>query len=204
MKKVFIVGIDGNMGQRYKACLTSIGVEVVGVDKNCNVGDHTRVDGYIIATPTSAHLSDLATYGQYEKPILCEKPLTTSLTSLETFAHKYRKYLINIRMVNQYKYLIDQHSYGDTTYGDTTYDYFRSGKDGLAWDCINIVGLSNKRPVLESTSPVWYCMINGTTLGIEKMDRAYVAMIKDWVRDPRPNWAYAYGAHEKVEQWLKS
>jgi hypothetical protein len=200
VKKVFIVGIDGNMGQRYEACLRSLGIDVVGVDfkPTANI-KHDDVDGYIIATPTHRHLDDLMTYSQYSKPILCEKPFAKSLEAIEDFARRCRKQLINIRMVNQYEHLIDQ-----TSRGETIYDYFRTGKDGLAWDCINIIGLSHQAPVLENTSPVWYCKINGVTLNLADMDKAYVAMLKSWTHDPRTNWAYALDAHRKVERWLRS
>ncbi len=86
--------------------------------------------------------------------------------------------------------------------GETYYDYFKSGQDGLAYDCCNIIGLSKKRPTLANSSPIWKAKINGQELSLADMDQAYVKMIMDWTRSPLSNWDYAVEMHQKVLRWL--
>lgn len=200
-KKVFIVGILGNMGTRYKTICEYLGHEVYGRDKFFpSKFSPKEADCFIIATPTESHIDDIGEYSSYGKPILCEKPLTKDierLEALEAFLIKTkRKHLVS--MVNQYSIL----SKGGR--GTSSYNYFKSGKDGLYWDCINIIGLSKTAPALSNDSPIWDCYINGHRISIANMDRAYLLMIKNWLERPKSNFDYAKKAHLKVLNILKT
>lgn len=202
MESVFVVGHLGNMGSRYRAVLNHLNIAHSGVD----VGDAVRIDyvsrfdGIIIATPTEHHLYDIERYLGYQKPILVEKPIVRSYAELEDFFNRLgQKNRSLITMINQYVYL-DSYSTGP---GETEYNYFKHGGDGIWWDCINVVGLSEKRPTLKQSSPVWTCKLNGQQIPIKEMDYAYIDMIKDWTSNPKSNWEYALEAHRKVEAWQK-
>lgn len=203
MEKVFIVGINGNMGSRYSAILKyCFNIEPDGTDIDLEddfdfyiIGDPKEADGIILASPTEFHLQDLAEYLNYGVPILCEKPLTTDLEKLEEFAFKHSDKLHLIQMVNQYNFLTEK-----TDEGETYYNYFKTGNDGIYWDCINLIGLAKKRPKLQNTSPLWECKINGRNLSSLDMDNAYVRMINDWLKNPTSNFEYALDAHRKVVQ----
>lgn len=199
MKNIFISGIQGNMGSRYKAILEHLGHNVYGSDVNYMSVCNDPIDGYIICTPTKQHLADLIEYGKEEKPILCEKPITTHLIDLEFFDKRYTKIHHLITVVNQYKYLIKPNYLGATHY-----NYFKTGGDGLAWDCVNIIGLAKEEFTLNNTSPVWNCYINGEKLDIAEMDWAYIRMVINWLENPVSNWEYIMDSHRKVDRWLKS
>lgn len=207
---VYIIGIEGNMGRRYSAILDYLGIPYIGHDKQ-HAPDQTRnfirpeakgATHFIIATPTDRHISDIRNIiKRYQKPILCEKPLVKNYRELCEFEHELKEDVALISMVNQYRYLIP-----NDIEGASYYDYFKTGSDGLEWDCINIIGLAKRPPIyIKDESPRWRCAINGKTLNLSMMDYAYIDMMKDFVSpDYLCNWAYAKRAHEKVEEWLKS
>jgi hypothetical protein len=100
---------------------------------------------------------------------------------------------VPIAMVNQYAWLYDKN-----TTGDSHYNYWNSGKDGQEWDCINIIGLSHKPPLLLNNSPKWMASINGLDLNLSDMDQAYCDMLRDWYRKPEGDMDYIVKAHQKV------
>lgn len=202
MKKpyVYIIGIRGNMARRYIAVLNHLEVPYTGHDigGKLSVLDAPKATHFLICSPTDKHLDHIESVLRFHKPILCEKPLTKCVSTLEAFEQRNVLSMGLISMVNQYAYLVNRMSYGESFY-----DYFKSGNDGLAWDCINIIGLAEKRPVLKAEAPVWNCQINGKKLSIEGMDHAYIRMIKDFLYNPKSNYAYARKAHDKVIEWCK-
>ena len=200
MKQVFIVGIRGNMANRYKAILRFLDIGFIGVDVNESISEDLikSSDGILIATPTETHLDLICKLKDYQKPILCEKPLARSVKEIEKLKGMLSG--INLQMVDQYRYMRG-HSLasGDSM---TQYNYYNSGKDGLPWDCINIVGKANGQISLRGDSPIWTCKINGEVLSIRDMDFAYCSMIKDWTKSPKSNFHYALSAHEAVEKYI--
>ena len=117
MKKVFIAGYEGNMARRYRACLDYIGVAHTGVDIGSSYPiDWNEIDGIILATPTNLHIHHIEFYKMFDKPILCEKPISLKGFSLPD---------INIQMINQYEHC------GPFPGGETYYDCWRTGGDGL-------------------------------------------------------------------------
>lgn len=196
MKRVFISGVSGNMGSRYALICKKLGLKVYGADmvsfteqsSFCNGND---IDGIIVATPTHTHVDAINIFGNQTKlPILVEKPIRCGrLKTMPDFP---------ITMVNQYAYLADPSSVGLTYY-----NYFKTGGDGLLWDCINIVGLAKSEVSIKKDSVFWRCMINGKRLQIRDMDRAYIEMVKDWTEDPfKGNREYFQKAHDKVVSML--
>ncbi len=185
------------MGKRYTAILKYLDVEVCGhdvgdVDKTAMAG----ASGFIVATPTKNHLADIRSLFDFGKPILCEKPFTTELGELAIFEDKHREDLALLTLVNQYQYLQKHFR------GNTEYDYFKSGNDGLAWDCTNVIGMAEAGVSINNQSPYWHCKLNGSILNLGQMDHAYISMIRDWLNAPKSNWAYARKAHEKVMQYM--
>lgn len=197
MKKVFISGIGGNMGKRYAHICDSLGVNVLGCDMSSFVRQAmfchgNAFDGIIVATPTHTHLDAINIFGSLCPyiPILVEKPI--EIGKIKGFEKR-----IKLTMVNQYKYLVD-----DFSVGPTYYDYFKTGGDGLFWDCINIIGLAKGEVRIKNDSTIWQCMINGKKLSLGDMDNAYVDMIKSWMEDPSGNMEYAFNAHRKVQSLI--
>lgn len=198
-KTVYIIGNRGNMARRYAAILRYLGHFVLGHDEG--VSAHPRLyenaDCFIVATPTETHLRIMEELIKLGKPIISEKAFTTDLKKLNEFEDKNRQNLNLISMVNQYSFLIDSDNDGETYW-----DYWNSGKDGLAWDCINIIGLSKSKPHLSNNSPTWECKINGKKLFLSHMDGAYIRMLESWLRNPLSNYHYAKVAHEKTQRFI--
>jgi hypothetical protein len=154
-------------------------------------------DGIIIATPTKSHFWDVKECLRYRLPILCEKPFSKNPAHVAKTVADAEEASVPFRMVNQYRYLMDPLSSGETFY-----DYWAHGKDGLPWDCISIVALAKERVTLAEKSPIWRCTINGAPIDIRKMDQAYIAMIDQWTKAPseslEEDYEYIKEAHSKV------
>lgn len=193
---VYIVGNQGNMAKRYQAILNKLGVKHIGHDKEepWHFAAH-EASCFIICTPTERHLKDIDLALQFDKPILCEKPLTKSLADLQWSKDHWGKKIELIKMVNQYSYI---EGVSEKSNENTYYNYFKTGNDSLYWDCINIIGLARDSVRIENTSPVWACAINGKMLLHKQVEVAYCDMIEDWLANPVTNWEYAFLAHEKV------
>jgi hypothetical protein len=192
--KVYIFGYLGGMGRRYRAILESLGHEVGGEDRqnllNFSLAD---ADAVIIATPTRTHAHVLMQVKDCGKPILCEKPISKSITVADEVLWELRKAGARLEMVNQYAELDPA---GD---GPTTYNCYRHGDDGLYWDCISLIRLARGPIELREDSPTWQCTLNGRQLTLGDVDAAYLRMIDRWLRDPtRGDYNELMQAHNKV------
>lgn len=187
-KKVYIIGYEGNMARRYRAVLDYLCVDYCGEDITGKVGKIEDCDGILIASPTNCHLWHLDQFIKHKKPILCEKPISKEIFSLPIDAP--------ITMVNQYAFT------GPWPGGFTYYNNWNTGKDGLAWDCINIIGLAEGDVLVENNSPVWKCTINGKELALGDIDIAYIKMVDSWLKRPESNIDYIIKAHDKVRRYL--
>lgn len=203
IKGVYIVGNRGNMGRRYGAVLRHLGVTVGGHD----VGEEAlnpfslrrMFDGVLIATPTACHLDNLLTYLPVGLPILCEKPLSTDVAAVREFDRRHGELCQQlVTMVNQYDTLVEP-----SLVGDTYYNYWNSGKDGVGWDHINIIGLASGKVTIGTSSPTWHGVINGLALDQAMIDTAYICMVGGWLGGGMAsNWKYAIRAHEKTNDWI--
>ena len=195
MKKVAVVGGKGNMGRRYAMILEQYcecKALVVDVDTLETYLDLQSCDGIIISTPTLRHVDDIIEYSKFGKPILCEKPIAKSILRLKSLLSRDD---IDLSMMNQYAFL----NKGDN--GHTEYNYFKTGGDGLMWDCINIIGLAKTSYDIKNDGLIWRCVLNGDTVSIADMDRAYIDNIKYWTMGWR-NKEYILDAHLKVVKAL--
>ena len=195
--KILVVGGLGNMGSRYCAILKSIGVEYEIIDVVTTEPVSTKgFTGIIIATPTDTHYDLIKEYKKWNLPILCEKAITKSKKELEEIL----SWKINLRMINQYEYYFKHDPSLHFSGGyPNHYNFFKSGTDGLLWDCINVIGTNDdSEMILASDSPVWSCQIRGKILRIEEMDFAYMWNITHWLNTYRSNFRYIEYAHKKV------
>lgn len=203
MKNVLVLGGLGNMGRRYSCILRSIGINPIQLDTKDDsmMGLEAAVnhsDGIIIATPTNQHVADILDFSTLSIPIMVEKPISPVMSHVEHCIKECQKHKTPLRMVNQYKRLVDERDRGPTVY-----NYWNHGRDGLAWDCISVIALAKGEITLAETSPVWNCKINGFALDQAKMDPAYVWMIRDWTANPAADYDYIIEAHEKVHEYLR-
>lgn len=205
--RVFIIGNKGNMGRRYAAILRHLGHEAVGCDAG-EIPNLELCDAVIVATPTDTHLTLLDFLKECKRPVLCEKPFINepeAMPYLEHFLKDAERCAMRVSMVSQYDYMLSpslRSSLPNLT-GLTSYDYFRTGNDGLAWDCINIIWWASGQIQLNNQSPLWKCRINGLRLDQANVDYSYVEMIQEWLRNPYiPQYERILKSHQKVVNFL--
>lgn len=167
-----VIGCNGSIGKRHCAVLKHIGVDFEGYDINDKIPDFDKFDNFIIATPTNTHFRFIYELGQYRKPILCEKPLSIER---EDFL-KILNTDIKLSMMMQYRYF-DR----DFDKGDSRYNFYNHGKDGLVWDCFQVIALARGKVTIGEDSPIWDCVLNGRELDLRKMDHAYIWAIKEFL-----------------------
>lgn len=181
---ITLIGSNGSMGKRYQAILNFLKMPFTPCDIETSKKEIERSaqesSGVIIATPTHTHAEYLRQLLPWNSKILCEKPITKDVAELEDLDSFCNRHGYDFQMVLQYRmFRVEQ------TRGDSYYNYFRTGNDGLIWDCLQIIGLAHDKPIIENTSPVWECKINGTRLNFSRMDYAYVLMVEEWLKGER-------------------
>lgn len=193
-KTINVVGAAGNMGQRYMAilnCFPSVIPRPVDLDSWDLFSK--KAAGTIIATPTDTHaevIKKVADMAGDSHHMLCEKPIAKDPKVLAELLRRCE----NLDMVDQYYYALKEEVPG----GMTSYNYYHSGPDGLEWDCINIIAKADGPLVLQNSSPIWECRINGYELDLQTVNEAYVDMVQDWLEFGMPNHEYIVSAHNAV------
>lgn len=220
--KVHIHGNRGNMGKRYAAILDYLKIPFGGSDLDDSplIGSYKNYTHHIIATPTLTHLKFIRDLYSFRVPILCEKPLFSIYpTGKGNLNEKFEKKMEDLKytlslfqgsgsqltMIDQYKYALKKKiKSGTTLVADlTSYDYYHSGSDKIAWDCINIIGAAVGKIELKAKSPIWKCSINGIKLNLQDINEAYVDMIDDWLYGPYiPQYDSIIDKHQKVLDYL--
>ena len=203
MAYVLIVGA-GNMGKRYEKMIKSLGYPVILSDVGDQNFESKVIDSsyVLVATPTDTHLEviDSIVKLRREIPILCEKPINKIGKSQRIL--EYQEHDVNLQMVDQYAFLP---KYDGPGAGFTIYESEKSGDDGLEWDCINIIGKANERKKIKlkvQEGLEWTCRLNGYKVDLKDMPEAYMRMVYEWLRDPKPNYEYMLEAHRRVRSYI--
>jgi hypothetical protein len=182
------------MGRRYQAILKYLGEPFGRLDvlPGFKVNSLEKYDRFIVATPTSTHLDWVNSLDLYKKPILCEKPLSTHLDEVEEIL----KVESPLSMTMQYRYF-DREFFQ----GESGYDFYNHGKDGLAWDCFQIIALARGEVSVREESPIWKCRLNGEWLDLAKMDHAYVWAVKNFLEGQYLDREHLHAWHSKVKAY---
>lgn len=194
-----IMGSNGSMGTRYKAIFDYIKAPYLLTDLGDELADAKKLtaDRFLVCTPTDTHFEILKKLIPYGKPILCEKPITKNLDELLEIISQCKHYHTPFAMVLQYSEL----TYSNFT-GESYYDYFRTGKDGLKWDCFQIIALAKGTVTINNKSPFWTCEINGQTLYLNTMDDAYYTFILKWLgNELNQDHEEIFMMHKKVSEY---
>ncbi len=196
-----LIGSNGSMGLRYQAILKHLNEPFYALDKEHSTDEIFKAldnsERVILCTPTETHYKLLKSIIPLQKPILCEKPITKSVKELEILFANVLKYNTHFTMMFQYSELVPlkQENF------NSSYNYFRTGKDGLIWDCLQIIGLAKGEIEILNDSPIWKCRINGKKLSLHDMDQAYVAFVNKWKNDfIDQNLTNLYNIHIKTER----
>lgn len=186
-----IIGSQGSMGKRYQAILNHLNEPFGRYDTALSVGfsdvkEISKYDRFIVATPTDTHKYWIRFLDEHKKPILCEKPLSTKKEDID-FILSCKS---DLSMMAQYEYFTDPY-HGN---GASWYNFYNHGKDGIVWDCFQVVALAKEKFDLGEDSPVWSAGLNGKEIDLRKMDLAYVWAVKNFL-------AGRYLQREKLRDW---
>jgi hypothetical protein len=201
MKNILIIGSEGSMGKRYQAILKFLGKNYYCEDIKLS-GNllYELYDGFIICTPTDTHADIIKDIRCWDKPILCDKPIAKSSKEVTAIFDSCPN--IDLDIMFQYRESIDNTIRPNTS----LYDYYRTGNDGLYWDCMQVIALhqgSHDSLTIRNTSPIWNCFLNGKRLSFADMDFYYINYLKKWIfgnrRTPQ-NEIINY--HKKVEDFI--
>lgn len=172
--KVLLIG-HGSIGKRYESILKHLEAPYEIHDPPTGQErDLTGYTHYIIASPTETHIEYLREIDEGPM-VLCEKPVSKIKDEIPERANTY--------MVSNYAYVA--HKVGP--FGNEkrpyriTYNYYNTGRDGLYWDCCQLVYLDPKCQI-ETTSPRWNLNINGKWVRYRWLEESYVSMIRDFTR----------------------
>ena len=224
---VCVIGSAGNMGRRYCAILDHLGVEYEGFDLVTSPSEGRRpghflwrlrltstgFTHYIIATPTDTHAELLRfLMDRFEAVnVLVEKPVTRDPAELRALVKAAEKGGHDVYMVNQYAYG-NRGAPPGVPRGKgypgkrTEYNYFNSGKDGLIWDCIQLLHLAKADIYLANISPERICIINGRVYRSDATDWLYIKMIRDFLGRRKWLWPIAevIETHERANEYEKN
>lgn len=204
--KILVLGARGNMGRRYCAILRSLNQEVVEAD----FGDRWKdmeFDKAIVATPTHHHVYDCLQLAMRRKSFLCEKPVSTSPREIADLILYCEANGVDGRMVCNWKFaatparccwLPDAH--------EIKYANWRTGNDGTAWDCIQIIHLAQEGKVqIKTDLPYFAAEIDGVKISLGDIDNSYIRMIGYWLDTPQALWSLeeAKKATEKVLKYME-
>lgn len=173
-----MVGGLGSIGSRYVAILKYLGHESIIYDTKLSDPSTDWPKDFekaIIAAPTDAHFDFCRMMMEMGKPFLCEKPMSKSLNEcleLETLDKNKLG-----RVVCNYKFI---------TKRPTLYDYFKTGSDGLYWDCSQLIYL-NPEIELCTNSPIWTLEENGNNIPYQWLENSYFHMINDFLNNNGEN-----------------
>lgn len=183
------------MGKRYQCILKNLDEEFECLDPS--IGEApchpSKYDRFIIASPTDTHIQWVRGLDIYKKPILCEKPLSKDLGEVEEILECQSP----LTMMMQYTWLCNS-----AAKGESYYNYFQHGKDGLVWDCFQIIALAQGDVAIGEDAPIWRCMINGRPVLRSHMDWAYVEYVRAWIKGaPGHSRETLLAWHKKVKKF---
>ena len=189
MNKTLIVGHRGNIATRYKAVFNYLKLPWVGVDIGDSWPNSGTYEQVLICTPTDRHIRDCYHSLREGKRFLCEKPVSRYPEAIEELAQDCEKAEVRGSMVNNWWWACKIRFGNKPPITTIKYNYFHTGKDGVAWDCIQPIYLA-ERVEIKTDSPVFQCLVNGHEMTRFFFDASYVDMIKAW-SEGNPLWTLA-------------
>lgn len=176
---IALFGGLGSIGRRYAAILDFYQVPFTVFDKDLTVPKWSLFEKVIIATPTNTHLEVLSTIPK-SKTVLCEKPVDKDPNKIPN-----RK---NLYVVNNYLYLMRSEGFliDGNRIESITYDFYNTGKDGVLWDCCQLIYLDPDADI-KTRSPFWRLEVNGQEVSYYNLERSYAQMLLDFVEDKTDN-----------------
>lgn len=183
-KKVLLIGCNGSIGRRYAAILKFLGIEYNGIDvHNENLLYDVKKSDFshcIIATPTNTHFDMCKKIALKGIPFLCEKPLSKSPEECKEIIKIANECMVSGFVVNNWAHTYKIGGVWQPNTCKVFYDNYHTGKDGLLWDCCQLVYLSDKAENMHllTLMPYMQAMIGGYTITHEDVAVSYIKMIR--------------------------
>lgn len=180
---ILLIGGMGSIGQRYQCVLSFLGHKFHvydNADPESTKVNLKNFDRWIIASPTDTHYEWCMKAIENKATFLCEKPLSKDLKEcidIRTAADKERAKGF---VVNNY-YMIMKRFDNDKSI-NIKYDFYHSGKDGLEWDCCQLI-YRDPIAIIDNRSPVWSLSINWQEIQYREVELSYIKMIDAFLRD---------------------
>lgn len=168
---ICLIGGKGSIGSRYGAIMRHNNIPYVVYDVDT---PNIKLDAYskfIIATPTDTHVEYLNKLKG--ATILCEKPVSKNPAEIPSDPKMY--------VVNNYFYAV-HHLLRQKPPYFITYDYFKTGSDGLFYDCCQLIHLDPQCEI-KTSSPKWNMSVNGNIVAYRTIEESYVRMICDFAKN---------------------
>lgn len=197
---ILLVGSEGSMGKRYQAIFDHLSIVYKPYDLHVgNLDNLDLIKKVLIATPTNSHYELLKHFIKLGKDILCEKPICKSSKEVEEILDLAIKHNAKFNMVFQYGEIAFN---SENSHQFTYYDYYKTGNDGIYWDCLQIIALASGPIKIKNKSPIWKCEINDNELNIASMDYAYIKFIDKWLKgNLKQDYQWLIDIHKKVEEY---
>ena len=178
---ILVLGGRGSIGRRYCANLKAMGEEYVVYDTAKDTSrDIPKADMAIIATPTDTHGFYCRYLADRGTRFLCEKPLSMRYSEAQTLVE-------DIKIMNGDGYVVNNWEFALSKYTPKhalTYDFYNTGRDGIAHDCCQLIHIANKYDLeleLYDESPVWMAMADGELIDYRDMEISYGAMLSAFI-----------------------
>lgn len=204
--KVLVIGGHGSIGSRYCAILRYLSVpytvwdfdtrreQLDGPDKLRNCCGRS-FDRAIIAAPTKYHAAYCHALYDLEVDFLCEKPMSHSMEQCEALTYRQSRVNTKGHIVNNYRFLFKK--YKPKKY--IKYDFYKTGPDGIWWDCCQLVYIADALGIdleISNVSPVWTLETGKKKIPYKEVEKSYVYMLASWLSgDTEGLWTMQDGLH---------
>lgn len=183
---ILLIG-HGSIGKRYSAILDYLN-QPYRIKEINDPYDFSGITKVIIASPTDQHGSHCYLANEVDLPFLCEKPLTKNPIEAEEISRN----CMNGFVVNNYAHILSENI------EMIDYDFFNTGKDGLIWDCCQLVYLAYLKKAklsLKRESFYWSLQTERRDVSYREIEWSYLRMIKDFlIGDYKNLWTLSQGA----------
>jgi hypothetical protein len=189
-----VVGGLGSIGRRYQAILKHLKQDFEIYDITSSEPDLSTFTHAIIASPSEMHREHILRFAEH-MPVLCEKPICLRKEDLQIIRAMKPKHLVY--MVNNYSFLNTNPGFPPRV-DKIEYDFYNTGRDGTAMDCIQLLFLAEKIGAeleVKKDSPVWDLWINDKLkVPYDWIEWSYVQMINAFLNGRTQHlWPLTFG-----------
>lgn len=186
--RILLIGGMGSIGSRYREILRQLGIafeilDTDGRDPHFDVEKYletSKFDKVIICTPTHTHEEYVDMLLDLKKPLLCEKPVSKNTDVTLQLANKASYLNVPAFVVNNYAFIERERPLKECFPRTLSYQYYNTGRDGLLWDCCQLVYLAFKERAelrLDRKGAIWKFHLGDFEVPYRWVEESYYQMI---------------------------